>query len=105
MWLGSMITRRRVLVVAFAAYAGLPAALAASDPIYKVSGTVTDTNFDGLSSFLLNSIDSIVGFKLFIPSNDSYGNGVTTEESNGMLAVFRKNSDVEVAISSGYSYR
>jgi hypothetical protein len=82
-----------------------PAAAAAADPIYKVRGTVTSSNFAGLASFMLNSVDSIVGLGLFIPANDSFGKGIVTTDSGEMLAIFGKGYDVEIAVSSGYFYR
>jgi hypothetical protein len=100
-----VITSRRTLLVSLAACAAVPAAAAGADPILKVGGIVSRANFGGLISFMLNSVDNIVGLQLFVPANDAFDKGVVTTDSDRMLSIFNRGSDVEIAVSSGYTYR
>ena len=81
--------------------ASTSAAQAAEPFIYRVGGSVTDRNFAGLAALAMNSIDQFVGLKLVVPAGNK-ATGVSTEESGGMLSVFHKDVDVNLAFSSGY---
>lgn len=78
-------------------------AVRAADPsIYQVGGTVTKDNFPGLATFIANSVDQFVGLKIAVPAVETGADSIMTEESDGMLSVFTKGSDVNLAFNSGY---
>jgi hypothetical protein len=94
---------RRTLLAAALLVPALGGQGFAADPfIYRAGGAVSDQTFDGLAALLMNSVDQFVGLKLVIPSHGNDASAISAEESGGLLSVYKRGGDMNLAFSSGY---
>lgn len=95
-----MSSRRGFLGLLASAPFWAGAARAEDTFIYRVRGTISAGNFGGLAAFMMNSVDQFVGLRLAAPVGK---NGeLFAEESDGVLSIWRRGGDVNLAFSSGF---
>lgn len=95
------LPRRAVLAaLPFALFVG-PALAAKPKEIVRVSGTVTPRNYKGLETFLLNSIDKLIGLKLRFDANEDAGrNEVAAYVEDGLFLAYLREEESESQITA-----
>ncbi|GGD32784.1 hypothetical protein GCM10011335_39700 [Aureimonas glaciei] len=76
--------------------------------VLRVSGDVTAESYKGLETFLLNSMDTVVGLKISFPQSESVETGdLNASADDGKFVAYLSgpDSETEIVANEGFSFQ